>query len=131
MPDKVLVDTSVWIQFFRRKDSPVSPRLRHYLELNQVCCAGPVIIELYQGAKGSREIDAINQLLETTHYIEITRMHYHHAGQISYEAARKGQVFSVVDLILAAVAHDEQFKLFTLDAHFKEISQFCPLLLDS
>ncbi len=90
MPDKVLVDTSVWIQFFRRKDSSVSSTLRRYLELDQVCCAGPVIIELYKGARTSREIDAINDLLETIHYVEITRMHYQHAGQISYEAARRG-----------------------------------------
>jgi len=131
MLDRVLVDTSVWIQFFRKKDSAVSSRLRHYLELNQVCCTGPVVIELYQGAKAVGEIDIINQLLETVHYIEIARTHYHHAAKISYEAARKGQVFSVVDLILAVVAHDEQLKLFTLDTHFKEISRFCPLVLDS
>ena len=131
MLDRVLVDTSVWIQFFRRKDSSISSRLRHYLELNQVCCTGPVVIELYQGAKTVGEIDIINQLLETVHYIDITRTHYNHAAKISYEAARKGQVFSVVDLILAIVAHDEQLKLFTLDTHFKEISRFCPLMLDS
>lgn len=131
MLDRVLVDTSVWIQFFRKKDSPISSRLRHYLELNQVCCTGPVVIELYQGAKAVGEIDIINQLLETVHYIEITRTHYHRAAKISFEAARKGQVFSVVDLILAVVAHDEQLKLFTLDTHFKEISRFCPLMLDS
>ncbi len=57
-------------------------------------------------------------------------MHYHHAGQVSYAAAREGKIFSVVDLILAAVAHDEQLKLFTLDTHFKEASRFCPLLLE-
>ena len=131
MPDKVLIDTSVWIQFFREKDSHISSRLRHYLKLNQVCCTGPVVIELYQGAKTIGEIDIINQLLETVHYVEITRAHYHHAGKISYEAARKGKAFTVVDLILAVVAHDEQLKLFTLDTHFKEISRFCPLALDS
>lgn len=130
MVDRVLVDTSVWIQFFRKKDSPVSSRLRNYLESNQVYCTGPVVVELYQGAKAVGEIDIINQLLDTVHYVEITRSHYHHAAKISYEAARKGQVFSVVDLILAVAAHAEQLKLFTLDTHFKEISRFCPLVLD-
>ena len=52
------------------------------------------------------------------------------AGEISYGAARKGQIFSVVDLIVAAIAHDEQLRLFTLDAHIEEISKFCPLLLE-
>jgi len=57
-------------------------------------------------------------------------MHFYHAGQISYAAARKGQIFSAVDLILAATAHDEHLKLFTLEAHFRDISRFSPLLLE-
>ena len=130
MPDRILIDTSVWIHFFRKKDSSISPKIRDYLELNQVCYAGPILIELHQGAKTSREIDVIDELLETIHYVEVTRAHYRHAGEISYQAARKGKVFSVVDLILAVVAHDEGLKLFTLDTHFKEISAFCPLLLE-
>ena len=29
------------------------------------------------------------------------------------------------------VVHDEQLKLLSLDTHFKEISQFCPLSLET
>jgi predicted nucleic acid-binding protein len=57
-------------------------------------------------------------------------MHCHHAGEIGYGAARKGQIFSVVDLILATIAYDEQLRLFSLDARFKEVSKFCPFLLE-
>jgi len=130
MPDKILVDTSAWIEFFRKKESSISLRLREYLKLNQACYTGPIAVELYQGAKTSKEVEVIHRLFETTHYVEITRLHYHHAGQISHEAARSGKIFSIVDLILAVVAHDEQLKLLSLDTHFKEISRFCPLSLD-
>jgi tRNA(fMet)-specific endonuclease VapC len=131
MLDKILVDTSVWIEFFRRKESSISLRLREYLKLNQTYYTGPIAVELYQGAKTSKEVEVIRQLLQTIHYVEITRSHYHHAGQISHQAARTGKIFSVVDLILAVVAYDEQLKLFSLDTHFKEISQFCPLTLET
>jgi len=131
MLDKILVDTSVWIEFFRRKESSISLRLREYLKLNQTYYTGPIAVELYQGAKTSKEVEVIRQLLQTIHYVEITRSHYHHAGQISHQAARSGKIFSVVDLILAVVAYDEQLKLFSLDTHFKEISQFCPLTLET
>jgi predicted nucleic acid-binding protein len=131
MPVKILVDTSAWIEFFRRKESPVSLRLREYLKLNQVCYAGPIAVELYQGAKTSKELEVLHQLLQTIHYVEITRSHYHHAGEISHKAARSGKIFSIVDLILAVVAHDEQLKLLSLDTHFKEISQFCPFSLET
>ena len=131
MPDKILVDTSAWIEFFRRKESSISLRLTEFLKLNLVCYTGPIAVELFQGAKTSKEVDVIHRLLETIHYVEITRSHYHHAGQISHKAARSGKIFSIVDLILAVVAHDEQLKLLSLDSHFKEISHFCPLSVES
>jgi len=131
MPDKILVDTSVWIEFFRSKESSVSLRVREYLKLNQACYTGPIAVELYQGARSSKEVEVIDQLLETIHYVEITRLHYHHAGQIGRKAARSGKPFSTVDLILAVVAHDEQLRLFSLDIHFEGISHFCPLSLEN
>jgi len=131
MPDKILVDTSVWIEFFRKERSAVSQKIRGYLELNQVCYTGPVAIELYQGAKTRKECEVIDHLLQAIDYIEIARKHYHHAGRISHDAARSGQIFSIVDLILAVVAHDEQLRLFSLDSHFKDISRFCPLSLEA
>jgi tRNA(fMet)-specific endonuclease VapC len=130
MPDNILVDTSVWIEFFRGKESSISLRLKEYVRLNQVCYTGPIAVELYQGARTTKEVEVIDQLFQTIHYVELTRSHYHHAGQISHKAARSGKIFSTVDLILAVVAYDEKLRLFSLDTHFKEISQFCPLSLE-
>jgi tRNA(fMet)-specific endonuclease VapC len=129
MQDKVLIDTSVWIEFFRKKESSISSRLKEYLKLNQACYTGPIAVEVYQGAKTPKEIQIIDQLLQTIHYVEITRMHYHHAGLISQKAAREGKFFSTIDMILASVAHDEQLLLFSLDTHFQEISRYCILSL--
>jgi tRNA(fMet)-specific endonuclease VapC len=129
MPDKVLIDTSVWIEFFRKKGSNVSLKLREYLKLNQACYTGPIAVELYQGAKTQKEIQVIDRLFQTITYVEITRSHYHHAALISQKAARDGKMFSTIDVTLATVAHDEQLLLFSLDTHFKDISQYCELLL--
>lgn len=129
MPDKVLIDTSVWVDFFRKKESPVSVKVREYLKLNQVCYAGPILVELYQGAKTQREIEILDQLFDTISYIDITRDHYHHAGTISQKAAREGKVFSAIDVILAELAHDGGLSLFSLDRHFHDISRYCALSL--
>jgi len=129
MPDKVLIDTSVWVDFFRKKESLVSVKVREYLKLNQVCYAGPILVELYQGAKTQREIEILDQLFDTISYIDITRDHYHHAGMVSQKAAREGKVFSTIDVILAVLAHDGGFSLFSLDRHFHDISRYCALSL--
>jgi len=63
MQDKVLIDTSVWIEFFRKKESSISSRLKEYLKLNQACYTGPIAVEVYQGAKTPKEIQIIDQLL--------------------------------------------------------------------
>jgi hypothetical protein len=60
--------------------------LREALKLNRVCYAGPIAIELFQGAKTRKEVEVIEQLLESIHYVEITRSHYHHTGKISHKA---------------------------------------------
>jgi len=129
MRDNVLIDTSVWIEFFRNKGSLVSIKLREYLKLNQVCSSGPILVELYQGAKTQREIEVFNQLFDTINYEDITRKHYHHAGLVSQKAAREGKIFSTIDVILAVLAHDEELSLFSLDHHFQDISQYCPISL--
>ena len=60
MQDNVLIDTSVWIEFFRKKGSPVSARLTEYLKLGQACYTGPIAVELYQGAKTQKEIQVLD-----------------------------------------------------------------------
>jgi hypothetical protein len=129
MPDKVLIDTSIWVDFFRKRNSAVSAKLREYLKLNQVCYTGPIFVELYQGAKTQREIEILNELFDTIHYVDISREHYHHAGIISQKAAREGKIFSTIDVILAVLAHGEGLSLFSLDRHFQDISRYCPLTL--
>ena len=129
MPDEVLIDTSIWVDFFRKRNSAVSAKLREYLKLNQVCYTGPIFVELYQGAKTRREIEILNQLFDTIRYVDISREHYHHAGLVSQKAAREGKIFSTIDVILAVLAHDEGLSLFSLDRHFQDISRYCPLTL--
>ncbi len=129
MSDKVLIDTSVWVEFFRKKGSIVSIKVKEYLRLNQACYTGPIMIELYQGAKTHKELQILDQLFQSIPYIEITHTHYYRAGLISQRAAREGKIFSTVDMILAILAHDEKVMLFSLDNHFKEISKYCSLSL--
>lgn len=129
MPDKVLIDTSAWVEFFRKKRSDVSSKLKEYLRLNLSCYVGPIAVELYQGAKTDKEIQVVDQLLPTIEYVEISRKHYLHAGRISQKAAWKGKIFSTIDMIVPVVAHDESLTLFSLDHHFQDIAQYLDLSL--
>jgi len=53
--DQVLVDTSVWIKYFRDKSPNLSKRVDEILSKQEVYVPKIVIAELIQGSKSDRE----------------------------------------------------------------------------
>ena len=51
----VLVDTSVWIEFFRGKNHPLIANLNNLLDKNEVSLAIPVRIEILSGASKEKK----------------------------------------------------------------------------
>jgi predicted nucleic acid-binding protein len=56
--DKVLVDTSAWIEFFRKKD-PWYSVIAGLMDDKRVCCSGIILAELIQGAKSEKELEIL------------------------------------------------------------------------
>jgi hypothetical protein len=56
---KVLIDTSVWIDYFKNRDDNVSQRVDEILTFSDVYVPKVVIAELIQGAKSEKEISVI------------------------------------------------------------------------
>lgn len=80
MSAKVLVDTSVWIAFFRHADSAVSRALRQLLQSGFPCYTGIIATELYRGAKTKKEMQTLNDLLSAIEYLETEERVYYEAG---------------------------------------------------
>ena len=64
--EKILVDTSVWIDYFQNKDSSISEEMDRILSEDKVYVPKVVIAELIQGAKSSREITVIEDFMEAS-----------------------------------------------------------------
>jgi len=56
--DKVLVDTSVWIEFFKKRE-PWYSTVSRLMDDKRVCCAGIILAELIQGAKSTKELEVL------------------------------------------------------------------------
>lgn len=56
MKDKVLMDTSVWIEYFRKNGSEVSSKLKNILVEEMAAIAGIIALELQRGAAGETEL---------------------------------------------------------------------------
>ena len=66
--DKVLIDTSIWIEFFRKKD-PYFEVVRNLIEKDNVCCIGLIYAELLQGAKAEKELSTLRDFMHVFDFI--------------------------------------------------------------
>lgn len=120
--DKVLVDTSAWIEFFRKKD----PYYRVVLELidnARICCVGIVFAELLQGVKSQKEFNVLKEFLYVFDFLPETTEMWRKAGELSYLLRQKGKTIGLSDCYISVIASSNNVKLLTLDRHFEVIGK--------
>lgn len=129
MSDKILVDTSAWVDFFRNPRSSVAEIVPSLLRRGQACYTGLIEVELYRGAKGQAELDSLDVLFKTIERLSVPDALYRKAGQLCYRLARRGITVGTVDAMIATVALEYRCRLLSLDHHFREIQPHCELML--
>ncbi|MBI2980955.1 MAG: PIN domain-containing protein [Deltaproteobacteria bacterium] len=127
--DKVLLDTSVWITFFRAKNREVVQEVGSLLTTNRVLIAGVVLLELLQGALNEKEMEKILTLMEPVSRIDPSSNTWEEAGRLSYSIRKKGFTISTGDALIAALAIENDALLFTEDKHFNWMNQYTDLRL--
>lgn len=129
--DKVLLDTSVWITFFRARNKEVVQEVGSLLTMNRVLIAGVVLLELLQGALNEKEVQKILTLMEPVSRIDPSSNTWEEAGRLSYSLRKNGFTISTVDALIAALAIENDALLFTEDKHFDWMNQQSDLRLYS
>jgi len=97
MNTKIIVDTSVWIDFFRDETSSVSVSLKNLLRSGQVVMTGMIMAEILQGIKSSREALLVKGSLESLPFIEIHKKVWQQAGEMSAGLRKKGITIPLSD----------------------------------
>jgi predicted nucleic acid-binding protein len=118
----VLVDTSVWVDFFRGTPSAAAAALDFLLEEKQVVLCGIVELELLQGAKAG-ERAMLEDLLTGLPYVETERVDFQKAGELLNTMRIKGFQIPASDGLIAALCARHQFPILTLDKHFNHFHQ--------
>lgn len=125
----VLVDTSVWIAFFRDGVSAAAVELDRLLDEGQAATCGLVEAELIPGLK-SRDRERIRAWMSALPCLDIPNEVWHKVGAIQEKALAQGVgPFSLPDLVIAATALMADASVFTLDRHFKQIAALTGLRL--
>jgi len=117
----VLVDTSVWIEYFRQKDELIEKEMDSLLRSGEVATAGLILAELRRGCRTPGQVKLLLDSMEPLSYLEIDQTSWLKAGEIAAEADTRGYKLEIADCLLAALVLREQGSLFTLDHDFRRI----------
>jgi len=129
MSDKVLVDTSSWIDYFTVAQSPVRDTVSRLLRERLVVYTGIIALELIRGAKTSKEQATLDALFDSIERVDEQPTTHLKAGRMGARLARQGVTIGTVDLLIAQLAIENMVRLHTQDRHFRMIAEHVPLRL--
>jgi len=120
--DNILVNTSAWIEFFRKKD-PYYEVILELIDNGKICCVGIVFAELLQGAKCQREFEVLKEFLYVFDFLTESTEMWKKAGELSYLLRQKGKAIGLSDCYISVTTISNNVKLLTLDRHFEAIGK--------
>ena len=121
--NRVLADTSIWVEYFNRPKSEYAKRLAEFLEIEVVYITGIILAELLQGAKTHAEFNLLKKNLKVLPLLKETDKTWEKVGKLSFDLQRKGIVIPLSDCLIAVLAQENNCQVFTLDNHFTYVPQ--------
>lgn len=125
----VLVDTSVWIEFFKDKPKFVKKLTNLIKEENQVCFCGIVLQEVLQGIKDKKNYNLAKNILLKFPFLGTNKKTYLLAAEIYRDLRKRGVTVPSIDTTIAAIALENNLPIFTTDKHFSLIAKHTKLIL--
>jgi predicted nucleic acid-binding protein len=122
MRDRVLIDTSVWIDYLQGTASEELQRLvDDLMEGKEIIVPMIVLAELIQGARSEKDIAVIREFLEAFTIVGEGKTTWMDAGKLSYDLKKKGKTINLADCYISVIAKEHHATILTLDKHFKDM----------
>lgn len=128
----MLVDTSVWIDYFNGHPSPEADRLARAIGDNEpILLCGIVITEILLGLRSDTEAARIAELLDAFELTpEPDRTDYREAANLYRRCRAQGHTIrSTIDCLIAQACIRHGHDLLTKDRDFERIASCQPLRL--
>ena len=126
----IVVDTTVWIDFFNGAGTPEDRHLQQLITAGRSLALTDLIFcEILQGIREDAAFEQTRGLLLLYPILRIERLAtFEHAARIYRTCRRRGlTVRKTIDCLIAALCIEEDVELFHKDADFDAIAQAAPL----
>ncbi|MEI9959783.1 MAG: PIN domain-containing protein [Limisphaerales bacterium] len=118
-----LIDTSIWVEFLRRKGEPrVKNAVARLLQTDQAAHTCPIRFELLSGAKADEEND-LEQALNLSQHYPFEPDDWRQAALLERILRAKGLTIPRNDIFVAVVAIRARIPIVCRDKHFDIIGE--------
>ncbi len=125
----VLVDTSVWIDFFNGTETAQTRRFELLIqESEDICISGTVLTEILQGIASDKQFEKVRGIFSDLVYLETTKDTHLLSAQIFRRCRKKGiTIRKKIDCMIAATCIQNSVYLLHGDRDFDHIARVVPL----
>ena len=116
----IVVDTSVWIDFFRGTNQQLNDKLELLIENNEVVALSCVFGELLQGVKNEIEEKTVLDFWHNLSKVDETNL-FIEAGRSSTKYKLLNRGVGLIDSYILAVALKYNLSLWTFDKKLNEV----------
>jgi len=119
----ILVDTTVWIDFFAAKSASHVKILEHLIERKEdICICGIILAEVLQGIKKENEFKKTKEIFTSLLFLPMSYETFLRAAEIYRDLRQKGiTIRKSMDCMIASVALELNIFLLHNDKDFKPI----------
>jgi predicted nucleic acid-binding protein len=126
----ILVDTTVWVDFFRNDPTREKRAFEVFLQRGEMLCLTDIVLtEILRGTVKDREYDLVKHHLASFPCLTARAPQtYIHAADLYRVCRKKGaNVRSTVDCLIAAVCLEHKVPLLHHDVDFDRLAKHCGL----
>ena len=122
----ILVDSSVWIDFFAGKKSIHTDILFNSIEQSDdICICGLILAEVLQGVKSDKEFERVKGILLPLIYLPITKAMFVKSASIYRIIRKHGKTIrSPIDCMIASICIEHEVRLLHNDNDYDIIAHY-------
>jgi len=126
--DKVIVDTSAWIESFRpQSEKAFINFVKDLILKGRILVPGIIKTELLRGTKNKKEYNHLNDLLKGLEYLPVSDDFWEKLSLFSFRLFRKGVTVPLTDIYIALLGIENNASILHRDKHFDLIAEKVPL----